>query len=57
LPPPQPARAPVRIDGGPGAGFPAIDDFYPAAARRLGEKCVATVRVCVDPQGRLSRIP
>jgi periplasmic protein TonB len=56
-PPPQPARAPVRIDGGPGAGFPATDDFYPAAAQRLGEKGVATVRVCVDPQGRLSADP
>lgn len=54
-PPPQPA--PVRIDGGPGAGFPATDDFYPAAARRLGEKGIATVRVCVDPQGRLSADP
>jgi TonB family protein len=57
LPPPQPPRAPVRIDGGPGTGFPATDDFYPAAARRLGEKGLATVRVCVDPQGRLSADP
>jgi TonB family protein len=56
-PPSQPPRAPVRIDGGPSAGFPATDDFYPAAARRLGEKGVATVRVCVDPQGRLSADP
>jgi periplasmic protein TonB len=57
LPPPQAARAPVRIDGGPGVDFPATDDFYPAAARRLGEKGAATVRVCVDPRGRLSAEP
>jgi TonB family protein len=54
---PPPSRAPVRIDGGPGAGFPATDDFYPAAARRLAEKGVATVHVCVDPHGRLSADP
>ena len=45
------------VTGGPGAGFPATDDFYPSAAKRAEEQGVATVRVCVDPAGRLTAIP
>lgn len=46
-----------RVVGGPGAGFPDADDFYPAMARSLGEKGVATVGVCVDGMGRLTGSP
>lgn len=42
-----------RVLGGPGAGFPNADDFYPEASRRLGEKGITTVSVCVDGTGRL----
>jgi hypothetical protein len=38
----------TRVLGGPGAGFPDTDDFYPPVARRLGEVGTATVQVCVD---------
>jgi TonB family protein len=50
--PPLP-RPVNRVWGGPGAGFPNTDDFYPEAARRLGEKGITTVNVCVDGTGRL----
>jgi periplasmic protein TonB len=46
-----------RIVGGPGAGFPITEDYYPAASKRMGEKGVATVRVCVDAAGRLTTDP
>ena len=46
-----------RVTGGPGAGFPSTADFYPAAAIRLEETGAATVDVCVDSRGRLSRDP
>jgi periplasmic protein TonB len=54
LPPP---REVSRIVGGPGAGFPHTEDFYPAASRRIGETGVVTVRVCVDATGRLTGDP
>lgn len=54
---PTPQRAMTRIIGGPGAGFPNTEDYYPAASRRIGEKGVVTVRVCVDSTGRLSADP
>src|SRR5262249_18796783 len=57
LPPPVPARQAIRIVGGPGAGFPVTDDFYPEAARRNGEHGAATVRVCVDSKGGLTAMP
>jgi TonB family protein len=47
----------TQVQGGPGVGFPNTDDFYPAAARRLEEQGVATVRVCVDGKGRLTAEP
>jgi len=46
-----------RVSGGPGAGFPNAEEFYPAAAKRLGEQGVAAVRVCVDGNGRLTELP
>jgi periplasmic protein TonB len=46
-----------RVVGGPGNGFPRTDDFYPAAARRLGESGAALVRVCVDAAGGLAAAP
>jgi TonB family protein len=57
-PPVQPADPPMpkpvnRVLGGPGVGFPNTDDFYPEASRRLGEKGIATVNVCVDGSGRV----
>lgn len=66
LSPQEPASAPTgltathevrRVGGGPGAGFPATDDFYPSAAKRLEEQGISTVRVCVDPDGRLTSAP
>ena len=59
---PQQARPVVpqtvkRVAGGPGNGFPATDDYYPALSRRLAETGAATVGVCVDRQGRLTGDP
>ena len=52
--PPPPVE---RALGGPGAGFPNTADYYPDAARRLGEKGSALVQVCVDATGRLMANP
>jgi periplasmic protein TonB len=61
LPEHPPARSPSesvrRLTGGPGAGFPHTEDYYPADARRLGEKGVTAVDVCVDAVGRLTGTP
>jgi TonB family protein len=59
LPQPLPAsrHQVTQVQGGPGVGFPNPDDFYPAAARRLEEQGLATVRVCVDDKGRLTADP
>jgi TonB family protein len=46
-----------RVLGGPGAGFPNADDFYPQASIRLREMGIATVSVCVDGAGRLTGTP
>lgn len=46
-----------RVPGGPGAGFPNAEEFYPPAAKRLGEQGIAAVRVCVDGTGRLAEVP
>ena len=47
----------TRVLGGPGAGFPNTDDFYPPMARRLGEAGSTTVQVCIDANGRLTASP
>jgi TonB family protein len=57
LPPPAPPREVKQVQGGPGAGFPNPDDFYPALARYKEEQGSATVRVCVDAHGRLTSDP
>jgi periplasmic protein TonB len=50
--------APVtRVQGGPGAGFPNTEEFYPAASRRINETGVTAVQVCVDARGRLTADP
>lgn len=54
LSPPTPVHL---VTGGPGAGFPTTEDFYPAVARRLGETGAAAIRVCVDASGRLTADP
>ena len=46
-------HAVARVLGGPGAGFPNTDSYYPAGARRDGETGAAGVRVCVDERGQL----
>jgi TonB family protein len=55
--PPSPPKVLNRVLGGPGKGFPTTDDYYPSASRRLGEKGIASVRVCVDPNGLLTAEP
>jgi periplasmic protein TonB len=57
LPPATPPHVVNRVLGGPGSGFPNTDDFYPSAAKRMEEQGVATVRVCVDANGRLTSDP
>ena len=47
----------VRLLGGPGAGFPDTDDYYPSASKRAEEEGVVQVGVCVGPDGRLSADP
>lgn len=56
-PAPLPPRAVVRVTGGPGAGFPTTEDYYPSVARRMEETGTAVVSVCVDPRGRLTAAP
>jgi periplasmic protein TonB len=56
-PPPPTSKSVSRAVGGPGVGFPNTEDYYPAASKRLGEKGVATIRVCVDAVGRLTAVP
>jgi TonB family protein len=45
------------VMGGPAPGFPNTADYYPDAARRLGEKGSAMIQVCVDGTGRLTADP
>jgi TonB family protein len=46
-----------RVQGGPGAGFPNTNDYYPAAAIRAEEQGAAIIQVCVDTNGRLTTDP
>jgi TonB family protein len=58
--PPLPLETPTsvrRVGGGPGAGFPDTADFYPSLPIHLGEEGMSTVRVCVDPNGKLTSNP
>lgn len=56
-PAPPPVRPVTRVSGGPGAGFPDSEDYYPPSIRRLGESGATVVGVCVDPRGRLTAAP
>jgi protein TonB len=56
-PPVIPPHEVTRVQGGPGSGFPNTDDYYPSIAKRLEEQGVATVRVCVGANGRLTSVP
>jgi len=53
-PPSAPSR---RTAVGFGKGFPNSDEFYPDASRRLEEQGVATVHVCVGPDGKITEEP
>jgi hypothetical protein len=55
--PPTPSAAVTRVAGGPGAGFPSTDDYYPPASIRLGEAGISTVHVCTDSRGRVITDP
>jgi TonB family protein len=57
LAPAAPPHVVTQVQGGPGAGFPDPDDFYPALAKYREEQGVATVRVCVDAHGKLTSDP
>jgi periplasmic protein TonB len=57
LSPLSPPHAVKQVQGGPGTGFPNPDDFYPTLARHMEEQGIATVRVCVDVNGRLTSDP
>jgi periplasmic protein TonB len=48
---------PLTHTGGPAAGFPNTDDYYPLAAKRMGEQGVSAIQVCVDAHGRLTADP
>lgn len=58
---PEPSALPPtrvnRVIGGPGAGFPNTQDYYPPGPRRLGESGTSVVSVCVDPRGLLTAAP
>ena len=56
-PPPMPPHEVIRVQGGPGSGFPNTDDYYPSIAKRMEEQGVTTVRVCVGTNGRLTSDP
>jgi protein TonB len=56
-PPENPPHEAIRVQGGPGTGFPNTDDYYPSIAKRMEEQGVATVRVCVGANGRLISDP
>jgi protein TonB len=56
-PPEIPPHEVIRMQGGPGSGFPNTDDYYPSIAKRMEEEGVTTVRVCVGANGRLTSDP
>ena len=59
--PPAPAvadRKPVSVAGRPDMKrMPSSEDYYPASSKRNEEQGSATVRVCVDGKGKLTREP
>jgi protein TonB len=55
-PPPPPAPKAVKKPT-LGKNFPASEDYYPAASKRLGEEGAPTVKVCIGPNGKLTEEP
>jgi periplasmic protein TonB len=55
--PPAPPRTITRVPGGPGSGFPNTDEYYPSISKWKLEQGIATVRVCLDANGRLTGEP
>ncbi|MBV8342623.1 MAG: energy transducer TonB [Gammaproteobacteria bacterium] len=55
--PPKPVAPTNRTHAGPGKNFPATEDFYPPASKRLEEQGVSVVSVCVDASGKLTNEP
>jgi periplasmic protein TonB len=55
--PPPPKASVAGTALGQGKGFPNPDDFYPSSAQRLGQTGLATVHICVGPDGKLSEEP
>ena len=51
-PPPKAVKNPTL-----GKNFPASEDYYPAASKRLGEEGSPTVKVCIGPNGKLTEEP
>lgn len=56
-PPPQPRPSVPGTAVGFGKGFPNVDEYYPQSAQRLGQTGVASVHVCVGPDGKLTEEP
>ena len=55
---PPVAAAPTRRTAlGVGRGFPASEDYYPEASKRLEEQGTVVVHVCVGPDGKLTEEP
>jgi TonB family protein len=52
-----PTHAVQQVAGGTAAGFPDTADFYPSLSVHLGEEGMSTIRVCVDPRGKLIADP
>ena len=52
-----PVHSSSRTKLGPGKGFPATEDYYPQASRRLEEQGMAVLAVCVGPDGKLTQEP
>lgn len=55
-PPPPPPPKNVK-KATLGKNFPNSEDYYPAAAKRLGEEGSPTVKVCIGPNGKLTEEP
>jgi protein TonB len=56
-PPPPPPPRQVKHASIDQKRFPASEDYYPAASKRLGEEGSPTVHVCVGPGGKLTEEP
>jgi periplasmic protein TonB len=55
-PPPPAVAAPVvrtNMRPNPKSQQPSVDDYYPAASKRLGEEGVVKVKVCVNASGKI----